>query len=197
MGQGVVIRGAILAGAILTLGCSTAPPVDDVDAFGAHALAQAERRIAASERDATTERRSHELIRTLAIAAPADLRIYALRDAAASADLYRSGMLVIHGGLAPQPDAALAFVLAHELAHHALLHFKRRDEASQAARAEFAEPLEFEADAAAMQAVSSLPDRCNAIDAMFALRQQQETEPSARDLVARRRSALMGACITQ
>lgn len=185
----------VVAASLLVGGCSTTARVDGVDAFGAHALAKLEREFSISPRNARTESRSHALIQSLKLDAPAGLRIYAPIDASATAQLYRNGMLVIHGGLDLRAEAALAFVVAHELAHHELGHFVQRD-ASRAPPPgrDFAERLELAADAAAIKATAPLPHRCSAIDAVFAAREAHETSQASRDFLRHRRRAAAAAC---
>jgi predicted Zn-dependent protease len=133
--------------ALLFAGCASQPARHGPDAFERHALAQRERLMAESpERlhDPETEQRIRARLCMIDAARCEGVRIYLLRRPLPVADMDRNGVLRINVSLLylVRSVTELDFVLAHELAHLVLDHFKVKRRADWDATA-----VELEADA--------------------------------------------------
>lgn len=129
------------------------PPAGFVDRQLQHREAQVARGLAGA-RDPAAERTLHALACRIAPAQCAGLRVYVVDATGPKARAWRNGMLLVHGALFEHLDdeAELAFTLAHELAHLALLHWERPRDAS----------LELEADRWARERLDALGYRTDA-----------------------------------
>jgi predicted Zn-dependent protease len=142
---------------LLLLAACAATPVGPPDRFVDRQLQHREAQVArglAGARDPTAERSLQRLACRIAPGQCDGLRVYVVDAAEPKARAWRNGMLLVHGALFDHLDdeAELAFALAHELAHLALLHWERARDGN----------LEVEADRWAQDRLDALGYRSDA-----------------------------------